>query len=462
MDKMLELAIVIGVIILLLVIVIYEFLKIRKTIKIANRIDKFTLKVPGKNEPTIGDDLNRNVNSLISKISNILSKSTYFTKKANKYDRYSAIKKNPNYKYDVYSIKILISILVFMVYTVTSVLNKNFEFPIGLIFLVLGYFATDIYLEILNQIRIKNIEGDLLKAIIVMNNAFKSGLNISNALDVVITDLDGPVRDEFMLIKKDLSSGIDTSEAFNRFYKRVKLDDAQYISSSLSILNVTGGNITFIFSNIEEALTNKKKLKDELKAMTASSMLVYRVLTFMPFILIFIILILLIFQWNNLSETIQKQIYPKKYEQYVDKYSQECDVDNLLIYSIIKVESNFNEKANSHAEAIGLMQLMENTAVETYEHIEAQTVNVEELYQPEINIKIGTYYFSTLLNQYNNMGLALAAYNAGMGRVDKWIKEGTIKQDGSDLENIPFKETNLYIRKVLNVYEKYKELYEKY
>ena len=292
MDKMLELAIVIGVIILLLVIVIYEFLKIRRTIKIANRIDKFTLKVPGKNEPTIGDDLNRNVNSLIGKISNILSKSTYFTKKANKYDRYSAIKKNPNYKYDVYSIKILISILVFMVYTVTSVLNKNFEFPIGLIFIVLGYFATDIYLEILNQIRIKNIEGDLLKAIIIMNNAFKSGLNISNALDVVITDLDGPVRDEFMLIKKDLSSGIDTSEAFNRFYKRVKLDDAQYISSSLSILNVTGGNITFIFSNIEEALTNKKKLKDELKAMTASSMLVYRVLTFMPFILIFIILIL--------------------------------------------------------------------------------------------------------------------------------------------------------------------------
>ena len=103
MDKMLELAIVIGVIILLLVIVIYEFLKIRKTIKIANRIDKFTLKVPGKNEPTIGDDLNKNVNSLISKISNILSKSTYFTKKANKYDRYSVIKKNPNYKYDVYS-----------------------------------------------------------------------------------------------------------------------------------------------------------------------------------------------------------------------------------------------------------------------------------------------------------------------------------------------------------------------
>lgn len=176
-------------------------------------------------------------------------------------------------------------------------------------------------------------------------------------------------------------------------------------------------------------------------------------------IIIFIILIVLIFQWESLSKIIQKQIYPKKYEQYVDKYSQECGVDNLLIYSIIKVESNFNEKANSHAEAIGLMQLMENTAFETYEHIEAQTINAEELYQPEINIKIGIYYFSTLFDKYNNVGLALAAYNAGMGRVDKWIKEEKIKQDGSDLENIPFKETNLYVRKVLNIYEKYKNLY---
>ena len=292
MNKMLILSIIIAIIILLLVIVIYNFLKIRISIKIAGRIDKFTLKVPGNSEPTIGDDFNKSVNALISKLSSILSKSAYFTKKANKYDKYVTIKKNSNYKFDVYSIKILISILVFIIYTLTSVLNRTFELPLGLVFLVLGYFVTDIYLEILNQIRIKNIEGDLLKAIIIMNNAFKSGLNIANAIDVVINDLDGPVKDEFMLIKKDLSSGIDTSEAFNRFYRRVRLEDAQYISSSLSILNVTGGNITFIFSNIEEALTNKKRLKDELKAMTASSMVVYRILTFMPFILIFIILML--------------------------------------------------------------------------------------------------------------------------------------------------------------------------
>lgn len=178
-------------------------------------------------------------------------------------------------------------------------------------------------------------------------------------------------------------------------------------------------------------------------------------------LILFIIIILILIYNKNLSQIMQKQIYPKKYEEYVNKYAQKYNTDELLIYSIIKVESNFNEKASSSANAIGLMQLMESTATEICNEIE-ETVLMENIYEPETNINIGTYYFSILLKKYNNVGLALAAYNAGMGRVDKWIKEGTIKQDGSDLENIPFKETNLYIRKVLNVYEKYKELYEKY
>ena len=72
-------------------------------------------------------------------------------------------------------------------------------------------------------------------------------------------------------------------------------------------------------------------------------------------LIIFIILILLIFQWNNLSETVQKQIYPKKYEQYVDKYSQECDVDNLLIYSIINLDLTFD---NSFASLISIISLL--------------------------------------------------------------------------------------------------------
>lgn len=108
---------------------------------------------------------------------------------------------------------------------------------------------------------------------------------------------------------------------------------------------------------------------------------------------------------------------------------------------------------------------MEKTAIEMTNEIDkneeyiANSSISNQLYNPETNIKLGTYYFSTLIQKYNNVGLALAAYNAGMGRVDEWIKDGVIKKDGSDLENIPYKETNIYVRKILNNYTIYKKIY---
>ena len=151
-----------------------------------------------------------------------------------------------------------------------------------------------------------------------------------------------------------------------------------------------------------------------------------------------------------------KKAYPQTYSEYVNNYAEEYDVDPLLIYAMIKAESNFNVNAKSHNGAKGLMQLMENTAVEVSKEKEI------DLYDPEINIKLGTYYFSQLLDKYDyQIGIALAAYNAGMGNVNTWLERGTIRADGSDLENIPYKETNMYVRKILNSYEMYKELYEK-
>ena len=81
------------------------------------------------------------------------------------------------------------------------------------------------------------------------------------------------------------------------------------------------------------------------------------------------------------------------------------------------------------------------------------------LKDPETNIKLGSAYFNSLYDKYNNVAVALTAYNAGTGNVDKWIGENTISDDGSDMENIPFRETNNYVRKILRDYEIYKNLY---
>ena len=179
--------------------------------------------------------------------------------------------------------------------------------------------------------------------------------------------------------------------------------------------------------------------------------------------LLFILVILIIISYIlfgvfKVQDRILINIYRIKYEEYVLKYSEQYSVDKNLIYAIIKAESNFNENAVSNKGATGLMQLMPTTAIQL-----GRTINVdcneENLKDVDININLGVKYISNLIEKYNNIDVALSAYNAGTGNVDNWIEKGIIKKDGSDVENIPYKETNNYVRKILRDYKIYKKLY---
>ena len=176
-------------------------------------------------------------------------------------------------------------------------------------------------------------------------------------------------------------------------------------------------------------------------------------------LIIFLLLYFILFKIIELDKIVMKKIYPLKYSEYVEKYAEEYNIDKYLVYAIIKAESNFEENAKSASNAVGLMQIMEATAIETANKMELN-VTENDLFNPELNIKIGLKYFTTLVEKYNdNYNLAIIAYNAGIGNVDKWIQDGTINEDGTDIENVPFKETNNYARKILRDYEIYKELY---
>ena len=153
------------------------------------------------------------------------------------------------------------------------------------------------------------------------------------------------------------------------------------------------------------------------------------------------------------------KVYKLEYTEYVKKYANEYNVDEYLIYAIIKAESNFEPNAESHRGAKGLMQLMYSTAEDISKRIGIE-LNEENILEPDININLGTKYISMLIQKYNNTNLALAAYNAGSGNVDGCIEKGTLKSDGSDIENVPFTETNNYVRKILRDYEIYKNIYE--
>ena len=180
-------------------------------------------------------------------------------------------------------------------------------------------------------------------------------------------------------------------------------------------------------------------------------------------ILILVIILAIIFillKIVRLQDIILKQIYPIKYQEYVEKYSEEYEVDKYIIYAIIKAESNFDTNVQSQKGAKGLMQLMEDTAEEMANTVQVEILSEEDLFDAEKNVNLGIAYYAYLLEYYNrSTTLALTAYNAGMGNTDSWISEGIIKEDGENIENIPYTETNNYVRKILNNYQMYLKLY---
>ena len=154
--------------------------------------------------------------------------------------------------------------------------------------------------------------------------------------------------------------------------------------------------------------------------------------------------------------------YPIQYEEYVEKYSNEYELDKYLVYAVIHTESKFDETAISEKGAVGLMQLMEKTASECNEKAKFGYNIPEDLVDPEANIRIGCYYLNKLSKAFNNNEkLILASYNAGMGNVYKWLDNEVYLDENEELDvkKIPISETKEYVNKALKSYERYREIY---
>lgn len=147
------------------------------------------------------------------------------------------------------------------------------------------------------------------------------------------------------------------------------------------------------------------------------------------------------------------------YQDQINEYSNKYNVDPLLTASIVKVESDFDNDAQSHQGAKGLMQLLDETAKHSAEVI-GEDYYPDKLNDIDYNLKLGVGYYNYLYNYYNNKELALAAYNGGVGNVDKWIDQGILDKENPDISKIPFDETRQYVIKVMANYEVYKTFYK--
>ncbi len=262
--------------------------------KLNKRFQAFSLHTNEDQIISFFDRIIFHLEIFLKKFSKVLKKSTVLSKYAFSYEKYISFQEK-NEKEPIYyiAIKFFVGFLCAILSIVTSLIKtKHILFLYTVFIFILGFFLPDIFLKIQFAKKKKSIEQDLMKAIMVLNNSFRSGKNIMQAIVTVKNELSGPISDEFKKIYLDMTYGLSLEVVFNRFYERIKLEDAKYIASSLTLLNKTGGNITNVFETIEKSFYNKKKMRDELKSLTASSLFVYRILVFLPLVLVSFILLL--------------------------------------------------------------------------------------------------------------------------------------------------------------------------
>jgi soluble lytic murein transglycosylase len=142
--------------------------------------------------------------------------------------------------------------------------------------------------------------------------------------------------------------------------------------------------------------------------------------------------------------------YPLKYQQIVRGHARHYDLDPDLLAAVIYQESKFRAHARSKSGAIGLMQLLPDTAQGIAVHTGGTQFRTSDLYEPELNVRYGAWYLRHLLDKYGDERTALAAYNAGQDNVDRWRSAG---------RRIQFSETRAYVDRVEDLKQIYRRAY---
>lgn len=161
---------------------------------------------------------------------------------------------------------------------------------------------------------------------------------------------------------------------------------------------------------------------------------------------------------STLPEKMQHHeiLYPLAFWPRVTSAAADHGIDPFLLLSLIREESRFDPEALSPAGAVGLMQLMPQTAKVTARSLQVSVDGPQSLTDADLNIKLGSQYLSVLLRQFDSVPPALAAYNAGAQRVEKWLSEYDYESYDEFIEDIPFEETRNYVKRIVSTYYRYR------
>ncbi len=273
--------VVISVFCLLILLVIRYY----RTLLLEKRLGKYSLQPNGRTG-NVFERLSEFKEGMVEGLAKSLKHYNGIVYYSRRYEKYQiAFMKSSSV--NIFAEKMLTSVLFFALLIVASTLRLEVLSLVEMFAAILiGYFLPDFIYFIRYRFYRNHVENDLLQAIIIMNNAFKSGHSIPQAVEIVSQELEGDIHEEFARMHKELSMGLSVEEVFGRFAKRIEITEVAYLTSSLSILNQTGGNIIKVFTSIEKTLMNKKKLRLEMRALTSSAKLVSYILMILPAIFV--------------------------------------------------------------------------------------------------------------------------------------------------------------------------------
>ena len=162
---------------------------------------------------------------------------------------------------------------------------------------------------------------------------------------------------------------------------------------------------------------------------------------------------------SSLPRSYWEALFPKPYWSDLKKFCSQNALDPYLIASLIRQESEFNPNAVSRKNAVGLMQLLPKVGKGVAKQEKLKHFSTQQLFNPAINLQLGTRYFRGMVDKFGTFEYALAAYNAGSDRVDDWLAQGKYRDPQEFVESIPFTETREYVQAIMRNTSVYRQLY---
>jgi soluble lytic murein transglycosylase len=165
-------------------------------------------------------------------------------------------------------------------------------------------------------------------------------------------------------------------------------------------------------------------------------------------------------EMQQLPRPYWESLFPRPYWTDLKRSALQNDLDPFLVASLIRQESEFNPGAISHADALGLMQLLPTTGRKVAHEMRVRRFSSNQLLTPSLNLHLGTRYFRTMVDHFaGRVEYALAAYNAGADRVQSWLAQGNYRDTEEFVESIPFTETREYVQAIMRNAAIYRQLY---